>query len=295
MSSRRTLILIAAIAVGALAAFAIFNYVSGVEDRAHQDARRVPVVRIAKDIPRGLTGQEARDLGYLEEDEIAAEFLPATAITPDALDVINAKQAVSDLATGQVLVEGMFVDPVNARLSAADRIANGNVAITISVDQVRGVAGLIVPGDFVNLMAIPREGVCGTTGNEQNAAQAAQQAAAQGDTVVLCSPARYVYQGVQVLFVDRSPIPLPGESTGGEEEGSGREANTGLLTLSVPPQAAQVIASVDPEQWYLTLLPSDYTPTPLPPLDPFQTVLPGEDPNQLTPYGPEGLEPGGAA
>ena len=41
MSSRRTLILIAAIAVGALAAFAIFNYVGGIEDRASQDVERV--------------------------------------------------------------------------------------------------------------------------------------------------------------------------------------------------------------------------------------------------------------
>ena len=81
MSSRRTLILIAAIAIGALAAFAIFNYVGGIEDRANENARRVEVIRVARDIPRGLTGREAIDQGYLELDaEIAAEFLPATAV-----------------------------------------------------------------------------------------------------------------------------------------------------------------------------------------------------------------------
>ena len=56
MSSRRTLILIAAIAVGALAAFAIFNYVGGIEDRANEDVQRVSVIRITQDIPQGLTG-----------------------------------------------------------------------------------------------------------------------------------------------------------------------------------------------------------------------------------------------
>ena len=47
MSSRRTLILIAAIVVGALAAFAIFNYVGGLEDKAYENAQRVPVIRVA--------------------------------------------------------------------------------------------------------------------------------------------------------------------------------------------------------------------------------------------------------
>lgn len=291
MSSRRTLILIAAIAIGALAAFAIFNYVGGIEDRANEDARRVPVVRVAQDIPRGMSGQQARDQGFLEEEEIASEFLPATAITPDALDVINAKLAVSSFATGQVLVEGMFVDPVNSQLSAADRIVNNNVAITISVDNVRGVAGLIVPGDIVNMMAVPDESACGTPEGEGDGAEA--PVADPGDTAVLCNPARYVYQGVQVLFVDRSPIPLPGEAaTDANGDAAAAPADTGLLTLSVPPAAAQVIASVGPQQWYLSLVPSDYTPSPLPPLDPSQPLLPGEDASQLTPYGPEGLEPG---
>ena len=38
MSSRRTMILIGAIAVGVLAAFMIFNYVGGVEDQANEGA-----------------------------------------------------------------------------------------------------------------------------------------------------------------------------------------------------------------------------------------------------------------
>lgn len=283
MGSRRTLILIAAIAVGALAAFAIFNYVGGIEDRANDNARRVPVIRIAQDIPRGLTGTEARDQGYLELDaEIAAEFLPATAVTD--VDTILTKVAVADLATGQVLVENMFVDPINAQVTAARRIPTEHVAITISVDNIRGVAGLIVPGDYVNMMATPGENQCGTAEGEA-------PAEGDGDTLgasqLLCAPARMVYQEVQVLFVDRSPIPLPGEQTAAD----GATPSSGTLTLSVPPAAAQVIASVGAGQWYLTLLPTDYVPAPLPPFDPLTPSLPGEDAAILTPYGPEGFTP----
>lgn len=285
MSSRRTLILIAAIVVGALAAFAIFNYVGGIEDRANDNARRVRVIRVAQDIPRGLDGVTARDQGYLDLDaEIPAEFLPSTAVTD--VETILTKIAVADLAAGQVLVENMFVDPINAQVTAARRVPTGNVAITVSVDDVRGVAGLIVPGDYVNMMALPGDNLCGTTAEGEAPAEGA------ADTTLFCTPARMVYQEVQVLFVDRSPIPLPGEQTGttNADGTTSAPANTGLLTLSVPPEAAQRIASVSSDQWYLTLVPTDYVPAPLPPFDPNAT-LPGEDAAVLTPYGPEGFQP----
>ncbi len=58
----------------------------------------------------------------------------------------------------------------------------------------------------------------------------------------------------------------------------------------MPAAAAQLIASIAPEQLYLTLLPANYAPEALPKLDPFPALLPGEDPTQLTPYGPQGFQ-----
>lgn len=291
MGSRRTLILIAAVAVGALAAFAIFNYVGGIEDRANEDARRVRVVKITDTIPQGLTGQEALDRGLLDLDAaIAQEFFPPNAILD--VNTILTSVAVSDLAQNSVLVEGMFVQAQNTQITNARRIATGNVAITISVDDVRGVAGLIVPGDYVNMMAIPSSSICA---GEPTAGEGAPEAPGgtvnPADLVVFCNPARMVYQGVRVLFVDRSPIPLPGEQVVNDDPNNpAAAANTGLLTLSVPPDAARVIASVGNDQWYLTLLPTDYDPAALPAFDPLTPTLPGEDPAVLTPYGPDGFQ-----
>lgn len=289
MSSRRTLILIAAIAVGALAAFAIFNYVGGIEDRANDNARRVRVIKVNAPIPQSMTGQEALDQGLLDVDAaIASEFFPPTAVTD--VETILTKQAITDLAPNSLLVEGMFVDPVSTRITAARRIPTTHVAVTISVDNVRGVAGLIVPGDFVNMMAI-----CG--GDEEAPAEG-EPAPTEAETScgggpIFGQPARMVYQGVRVLFVDRSPIPLPGEQASASTSGGDPAAsNAGLLTLSVPPSAAQLIASVGSDQWYLTLLPEDYTPAALPPFDPLTPTLPGEDAAALTPYGPEGFSEG---
>jgi pilus assembly protein CpaB len=284
------MILIAAIVIGALAAYAVVVYVGGIEDRANDNARRVPVVRVAEGgIPRGMRGQEAVDAGLLETAEIAQEFYPETAIAPDAVDIVLRKAAVSDLAEGQVLVEGMFVDPTTSQITAARRLTEGNVAITISVDDVRGVAGLIVPGDLVNIM-VAQDNDCG--GETAPAEGEEAPAGATGQPSVLCRTARYLYQAAQVLFVDDNPVLQPGETQGATNpDGTPVEAvNTGLITLQVPPQAAQFIASVPPDGFYLTLLPEQYTPAPLAPLDPLVSLLPGEDPAALTPCGPAGCD-----
>lgn len=284
MSSRRTLILIAAIVIGALAAYAVVTYVGGIEDRANDNARRVPVVRIAGEIPRGMRGQEAQDAGLLQLDaEIAAEFVPDNYIQPDAVETILSKAAVSDLATGQVLVDNMFVNPADATITAARRIAEGNVAVTISVDDVRGVAGLVVPGDFVNVMVFQDNNCQGGGGEEGGGAPA-------GTTAIICRTARMLYQAAQVLFIDTNPVAQPGEVTTAEDGTTTTESvNTGLITFQVPPAAAQLIASVPQDGFYLSLLPPTYTPTPLPAIDPNISLLPGEDGAQITPYGPAGL------
>ena len=62
------MILIAAIAVGCIAAFVVLNYVSGVEDQANQDAERVPVLVVRADIPQGVPGEQAVAERLIVED-----------------------------------------------------------------------------------------------------------------------------------------------------------------------------------------------------------------------------------
>jgi hypothetical protein len=285
------MILIAAVVVGAISAFLVFNYVNSADDRAQGNARKVDVLKIAKDIPKGLTGREAQAQGMIVAAKIPAEFKPATAIIDSS--IIQDKVAVANYATGQILVDGMFADPIENQITFAGRVPNdcaptgfeGSttnkpvpcVGITISVDQTKGVAGVIVPGDYVNVLLAP---TCSsdTTG-------------ASG-----CAPARVLFQQVRVLFVDKTAVPQPGEvgangTTTATPTGSATGTqNTGLITLEVPAKSAQLLATVAPTDLYLTLLPSTYTPEALPKIDTFPSVLPGEDPNVLTPYGPAGFQ-----
>ena len=273
MSSRRTLILIAAVVIGAVAAFSLFTYVGGIEDDAYDNAERVEVFKIVQDIPKGTFGDDAVAQGLIEQDEIPREFRPASAI--NSLAEIEGLVSVIDLPANQPVLNNHFVPQAESLSTFSSLLRNNEVAITISVDQVKGVAGLLVPGDFVNILVAVEDGAAATP--EEGGA----------GSVDLFTPARYLYQKVQILAVGQTRKLEPGETAATNADGtSAAGGNSGLVTFAVPAQAAQLIASAPTSGIYLTLVPKDYLPEPLPAIDIVE--LPGEQADQLTPYGPEG-------
>lgn len=276
MSSRRTLILIAAVLVGAIAAYALYTYVGGIEDEANNNAERVTIFKIVQDIPKGTFGDEAFAQGLIEEDVIAKEYRPATAITNPAQ--VDGLVAISDLPANQVVVSNQFVSQAESLSTFSSLLKNNEVAISVSIDSVRGVAGLLVPGDFVNML-VTASAATDTAG---------APAGAQGGSDVFTAPARYLFQKVQILAIGQSRKLEPGETAATNPDGSQvSSTSAGLLTFALPALAAQQIASVQGGAFYLTLVPKDYQPTPLPALD-VNAPLPGETADQLTPYGPDG-------
>ncbi|MGH9153053.1 MAG: Flp pilus assembly protein CpaB [Acidimicrobiales bacterium] len=229
MGAKRTLIVAGAVVVAAIAAFANYAYLSSVQDRAYDNAERVRVFVVAQDIEKGVPGEQALQEERIRSDEIPREFRPGTAITDTA--TIRGKVALSNLSMGQVVVDGMFVDPVVAQVSFSQRIPLGQVAVTVSVGQVQGVAGLVVPGDRVNLLVSDPAGA-----------------------------RRYLYQNVNVLAIGSSAAPQAGETQAAVNPGSN------LITFAVPPiAAARIVAASD---LYLTLVPPDNPATQVPPVSP---------------------------
>lgn len=222
--------MIAAVVAAAVAAFANYAYLQSVQERADKGAKVLQVFVVSKNIPKALPGENALQEEYVKSDEIPQRFRPATAITDVA--TIRGKVALSDLSVGQVVVDGMFVDPKIAQITFSQRIKAGEVAITVQVDQVRGVAGLLVPGDKVNILV--KDG-----GAE-----------------------RYLFQNVRIIAIGTSAAPEAGEAAAAVNPGSG------LITFSVPPLAAAKIALAASSDLYLTLVPTDNQPEGVPPVDP---------------------------
>ena len=238
------------------------------------------IFKIVQDIPKGTFGDEAFAQGLIERDVIAKEYRPASAITQESQ--IEGLVAISDLPANQVVVSNQFVSQAESLSTFSSLLKENEVAITISVDQIRGVAGLLVPGDFVNILVVDDESAATAEGEEVAAEN-------PGQTItVYATPARYLYQKVQILAVGQTRKLEPGETAATNADGTAAAtATSGLITFVVPADAAQRIASVSGPNIYLTLVAKDYQPTAIPPLDPV-AALPGESNAELTPYGPDG-------
>jgi pilus assembly protein CpaB len=253
MSARRTLILIVALAVGTVAAVSSVLYLNSVQSRANGNAKLVRVYKVASAIPKGTTGDVAIGRNLIVASSIPQKFFPQTAVTD--LVEIKGKVAPLDLAPGQILVDNQFVAPSVAHTSfSTTNVPSGQVAITISVDQVRGVAGLIVPGDKVDLMGFFTP-TASTDPNQQYA--------------------HFFYQNVNVIAIGSVAAPTAGNTAPATNPGGG------LFTLAVPPDAAERIVQASQKgSIYLALVPPDNAPTAIPPVQ-AGTI---DSPSGLTPY-----------
>jgi Flp pilus assembly protein CpaB len=285
MSSRRILILLVAVALAGVAAFSTYNYVSSADERATLDAELLPIYRVDRSIPRGLTFGEARAGGYVREGRIPREDYPSgTAITDADFAGLNDQVALIDIPAGQLLVRGLFVDREQTQVSFSDRLEEreGMVAATFSVDQVHGVAGFIVPGDHINMM------ITGDAIGDPESVEEEEALPSDGDTSTVASENSqttwHVLQYVEVLAVDTQVQLAVGETTDATTEGDTEATiNAGMLTVALSSEDAARLAhmvNVDAGRIYLTLLPPDYVPTPVTPVDAenfLGAVLPTRD------------------
>jgi pilus assembly protein CpaB len=235
MNSRRTLIIVLAVAVAAVAAIANVTYLDNVQNKAYEGAKRVYVYRVKQDIPKGMQGEQAVSKSLIERKQIPQEFRPGNALTSE--DQLHGKVALANLSAGQVVVDGMFVDPIKAQTTTRDRILPGQVAFTVSVDQIHGVGNLLFPGDQVDIMVKDEK----------------QQT-------------RLLYQNVDILFIGTSAAPQAGETAA--KKAPAATAGSGIITFAAPVDAAEriVAAARQPDGLYLALVPRNNKPLMTPPV-----------------------------
>lgn len=271
------MILIAAVLIGVVASFGIYQYIQKVEEDAKPNPVQVYV--LTADIERGTPFAEAQ--AAIAKKTIPAEFRPANYVTN--LAELENKVAVTNLAANQVLVQNMFVSADVATTSFRDRIEGDLVAVALPIDGVRAVGGLLQPGDEVNIIVTAGGG----------AASAAEGATLDPVASPYVNAARYFYQKVRILSIGTSVRPVAGEPVA-ESNGTTDQNSGGVIVFEVPAEVAQRLVAVDPSSIYLTLIPDTWAPRPLAPIAPEElggAPLAGEDAARLTPYGPTGYTP----
>ena len=280
MSQRRTLILIGALALGVIAAGLIFQYVGGIEDKAAGSAQTVQVLVAIGPIPKG---SEATGLVDLGARRVADK--PQDAITH--AEDIKSQIAAINIAPGTIITSSMFVNPNELKDSNAEVLEAGMTAVTMSFDPIKAVAGLLKPGDYVNMI---------TTAKCVNGAisTGADAAAAGGAPAAGVDCAGHVYQKIKILAIGRSfgSAVVADPAAGGAPTTTAAPVSSDQITFAVPPEAAQLLSTFSTGSITLTLVRDDYVPHPIPiTLVPVQ--LPGV--SGLTPVGgdPELKKSGG--
>jgi Flp pilus assembly protein CpaB len=254
------LILIGAVVIGGLAAFLTMNYVRGVESENAASNQLVEVLVATGPIPKGANADEVIAAGRVALAERRRADLPAAVVRRNA--EIAGQVAAVDLTGGEIITTSMFVADNQLSGSKGTSLDKGNVAITISVDEAAGVAGLIQPGDSINILAevAPAETGEGAGTGLRN----------EGGGYGLATPSVFAFQDVKVLAVGQS-LGMPVASTDGTEPAAPTGGGSGLITVQLPPGQAALLAGVRNSNLYLTLNRPDYEPVPVP----FQPIVPG--------------------
>lgn len=258
MSSRRTLILIGAVVIGGLAAFLTLNYVRGVESENAEQNQLVEVLVAAGPIPKGASADEALTTELIGVDDRRRADLPAAVVRRPA--EIAGLVAAVNLTGGEIITTSMFIPDTEISGSKGTSLDKGNVAVTINVEESAGVAGLIQPGDSVNILA----GVTDLEGpvDESTDLQRGPDGYRLPGAVVVA------FQDVKVLGVGQSL----GEPVAAEEgvPAEPAVAGSGLITVQLPPAQAVRLVGMLGARLYLTLNRPDFEPVPIP----FEGVVP---------------------
>ncbi|HTT07935.1 MAG TPA: Flp pilus assembly protein CpaB [Gammaproteobacteria bacterium] len=215
------------------------------ESLAHPESAPVAVVVAKTDLPKGM----AISKNNVAVREIPQDYVHPDAVAPGDFGQVAGKLLTQPLAAGKPLLKS-FISTEIAR-DFSDTLIEGRRAVTIQVDEVNSIGGLMRPGNHVDIFAkLPMRyagfeteaAVVQTTAlSAVDAAGKLQQAAqksASGPTDVIVP----ILQDALVLATGKEPY-KEFEDQLANERPRDRERNFSTLTLDVTPRQAGLLKS----------------------------------------------------
>jgi len=239
---KQKLILISGIVLGVVAVVMVKVYLDQqrqvIQEQAKKavaniQANQTSVLMARRDIPAGSVIES----GMLNTAIVPNKFVQPQAAT--SLDRISGMVSVAEISKGEQVTLSKLTSAKKAGAGGGGDLAGmtpaGKRAIPISVDNLAALAGMVRPGDYVDVIAMLQVPVQGPEG--------------QQTSQVAVLP---LFQNVLVLAI--------GQNTGGPvAQGGGRYSktesapgNAGIVTLALSPQEASFVAFVQ-EQGKLRL------------------------------------------
>jgi Flp pilus assembly protein CpaB len=279
---RRAIVLLVALILAGLAAWAVWNFLENVRSEEQEGQSQVTVFRagpggIAEGTEGGIVLSDFNSGGVLIGagfDEI--EDAPTDAIQSEEQlrATLTNTVAAGPISENAILTSSQWTSISVEIIPLSEQIASGNQALTISTNNIQGVNGFVEAGDRINMIItidiefdlIPLEDFPTIPPPDTG-----EEPAAGEEEPVTVSYTRYVLQGLNVLAAGRevrveedddqtgqvpaAPVtptegaPAPAEDTG----------NATVFTLEVTPdQAERIVYAFDHGSIWLTLVPEDF-------------------------------------
>lgn len=206
---RTAALLLLALTLGVLAAFGARGYITGQlaieRERLAPSQRMASLVVAKRDLARGETvGPDTMAVRDMPE-----AYLPAGTVAPERFEAVAGGTILQPMRAGEPLLAAAVAPPDAAGFSA--RVRTGIRAMTIAVDEVNAISGMLQPGDRVDLILSAR-------------------LPATGATPLAPEVARPLMQDLKVLATGRQSRP-------GADDRQPRTYTT--ITIEVSPEQAQ--------------------------------------------------------
>jgi len=282
---RRAIVLLVALILAGLAAWAVWNFMQNVREAEREGLEQVTVFRA------GLGGiAEGTEGSILVSDFdgggtlIAESFDQLEDTPPDAIQsveelrqILTGQVAAGPVSENAILTRGQWTAITIDVRPLSESIASGNQAITISTSDIQGINGFVEAGDRINMIItldiefdlIPIEGAPTLPPPEGE-----EPAPGDEEEAVTITYTRYVLQGLNVLAAGRdirveededqtgqvdATTTAEGTEAPAEGEGAEQQGNSTVFTLEVTPdQAERIVYAFENGSIWLTLVPGDF-------------------------------------
>jgi pilus assembly protein CpaB len=138
----------AAIAIGLAAAVIAYSYLSrqiaDIEARAKGET--VPVVVAKRDLNKGtrLTPET------VAIRNVPRDFAHSVAVAPNQFESLNGQALAFPVKAGEMVIWGLVEGKKTPTFSA--RVGSGRRAMTVPVDEINSISGMLEPGDMIDLI-----------------------------------------------------------------------------------------------------------------------------------------------
>lgn len=231
---KQRIIIIIGILLAVVAVFMTKTYIDQQRQQVIEEAKKkianieqtlpktqVKVLVASKDIPKG---------NIIAADSLTTSIVPEQYLQPQAVssaDRILGMVAVVQIAKGEQITLSKLVQPRQLG-GLAEGTPIGKRAITISVDSLSGLGGMINPGNYVDVIALLPVPVTTTEGKQVNQ--------------IAVMP---LFQNTLVLAVGQNTGTVSAPTSGRKaQEADQRSEGSPLITLALTPQEANLIAFV---------------------------------------------------